>query len=176
MKKLFALACVACVMMLVSCAPMSKEGYMDRYEAFMEEVAENYSTYTPEQWADKTEEFDLLSGEWYHKFKNEMSFREKVIVGAYQVKYAYYYSLGEAQKVVNGLTEDEQLQEWKDQAKEYINNDMEDDLKDLMEEVSNAGVEAQKFIEDIADELEANSEDFQDMIDDASKKLEEQFN
>ena len=77
---------------------------------------------------------------------------------------------------MNGLTEDEQLQEWKDQAKEYINNDMEDDLKKLMEEVSNAGVEAQKFIEDIADELEANSEDFQDMIDDASKKLEEQFN
>lgn len=176
MKKLFALACVACVMMLVSCAPMSKESYMKRYEAFMDEVAANYSTYTPEQWADKTEEFDRLSGEWYRKYKAEMSFREKVVVGAYQVKYAYYYSLSEAEGVVKSFTEDEQLQEWKEQAKEYINNDMEDDLKDLMDEVSKAGVEAQRFIEDIADELEANSEDFQEMIDDASKKLEEQFN
>ena len=176
MRKLFALACVACVMMLVSCAPMSKEGYMERYEAFMDEVADNCSTYTPEQWAEKTEEFDLLSGEWYHKFKDEMSFREKVVVGAYQVKYAYYYSLGTAKDVVNSITDDEQLQEWKEQAKEYINNDMEDDLKDLMDEVSKAGVEAQKFIEDIADELEANSEDIQEMIDDASSKLEEQFN
>lgn len=176
MKKLFALACVACVMMLVSCAPMSKESYMKRYEAFMEEVAANYSTYTPEQWADKTEEFDRLSGEWYRKYKAEMSFREKVVVGAYQVKYAYYYSLSEAEGVVKSFTEDEQLQEWKEQAKEYINNDMEDDLKDLMDEVSKAGVEAQRFIEDIADELEANSEDIQEMIDDASKKFEEQFN
>ncbi len=176
MKKLFALACVACVMMLVSCAPMSKESYMKRYEAFMDEVAENYSTYTPEQWADKTEEFDRLSGEWYRKYKAEMSFREKVVVGAYQVKYAYYYSLSEAEGVVKSFTEDEQLQEWKEQAKEYINNDMEDDLKELMDEVSKAGVEAQRFIEDIADELEANSEDIQEMIDDASKKLEEQFN
>lgn len=176
MKKLFALACVACVMMLVSCAPMSKESYMKRYEAFMDEVAANYSTYTPEQWADKTEEFDLLSGEWYRKYKAEMSFREKVVVGAYQVKYAYYYSLSEAEGVVKSFTEDEQLQEWKEQAKEYINNDMEDDLKELMDEVSKAGVEAQRFIEDIADELEANSEDIQEMIDDASKKLEEQFN
>ena len=149
---------------------------MERYEAFMDEVADNCSTYTPEQWAEKTEEFDLLSGEWYHKFKDEMSFREKVVVGAYQVKYAYYYSLGTAKDVVNSITDDEQLQEWKEQAKEYINNDMEDDLKKLMEEVSNAGVEAQKFIEDIADELEANSEDIQEMIDDASSKLEEQFN
>lgn len=144
---------------------------MKRYEAFMDEVADNCSTYTPEQWADKTEEFDRLSGEWYHKFKDEMSFREKVVVGAYQVKYAYYYSLGTAKDVVKSFTEDEQLQEWKEQAKEYINNDMEDDLKDLMDEVSKAGVEAQRFIEDIADELEANSEDIQEMIDDASKKI-----
>lgn len=149
---------------------------MERYDEFMTEVGENYSTYTVEDWAAATEEFDKYSGEWFNKFSDELSFREKMVLAAYQVKYAYYYSLSGVKDVVNGIVEDEQLQAWKNEAKEYIEGDMSDDLQSLVDELKKAGVEAETFIRDIADELEDDGEDIEEMLNEAAGKLEEQFN
>ena len=59
MKKMFYVALMAMVVMLTACQ-QSKEDYIKEFENFVEEVAEECTEYTEEQWEDVAEEFELL--------------------------------------------------------------------------------------------------------------------
>ena len=85
MRNLFIL--LITLFMVTSCAPSSKEEYLERYKKFMDEVTENYKTYSPEQWEMANEKFARFNNQWYLKFRPNLTWTEKATIAGYQLKY-----------------------------------------------------------------------------------------
>lgn len=144
--------------LLTGCAPWSKQSYVEKYERFMKEVAENAGDYSEEEWNDREAEFEKYAGEWYDRFESEFSTREKVVLAGYKVKFIYYRSLHEAKGAAEGLWETLNVEELKDRVQYYIENDMEDDLDELYDKAARAGEQAEETVRKICEELDVDIE------------------
>jgi hypothetical protein len=69
---------------------MSKESYIDRYEAFIEEVSNERDSYTDDDWKDADEKYEKYNKEWYDKFESELSWKEKLKITKYSTQYNIY--------------------------------------------------------------------------------------
>ena len=100
MKKMFYVALMAMVVMLTACQ-QSKEDYIKEFENFVEEVAEECTEYTEEQWEDVAEEFELLvkKAEKYQ----DLTVEEKMELATVQAKYAGLQAKKGIDKVINGV-------------------------------------------------------------------------
>lgn len=78
---------------------------MERYCNFIDEVAENYQSYSDAQWVKVTKKYNDFSEKWYVKFENQLSVKEKVLVAGYNVKFNYYYARSQSKEVVDGIIE-----------------------------------------------------------------------
>lgn len=135
-------AVVFVVAVLFSCAPMSKDSYLESYKEFVDEVGDNYKNYTTDDWKAKDAKYEKYVGEWYDKYKDEMTFKETLSVGGYSTKYNAYKA-----KVVMG--------EFIDSCEEYIENDMEEDLNTLYEKSKEFTEELQKEVENFVSDFES---------------------
>ena len=102
MKKMFYVALMAMVVMLTACQ-QSKEDYIKEFENFVEEVAEECTEYTEEQWEDVAEEFELLvkKAEKYQ----DLTVEEKMELATVQAKYAGLQAKKGIDKVIDGVKE-----------------------------------------------------------------------
>ena len=100
MKKMFYEALMAMVVMLPACQ-QSKEDYIKEFENFVEEVAEECTEYTEEQWEDVAEEFELLvkKAEKYQ----DLTVEEKMELATVQAKYAGLQAKKGIDKVIDGV-------------------------------------------------------------------------
>ena len=100
MKKMFYVALMAMVVMLTACQ-QSKEDYIKEFENFVEEVAEECTEYTEEQWKDVAEEFELLvkKAEKYQ----DLTVEEKMELATVQAKYAGLQAKKGIDKVIDGV-------------------------------------------------------------------------
>ena len=100
MKKMFYVALMAIVVMLTACQ-QSKEDYIKEFENFVEEVAEECTEYTEEQWEDVAEEFELLvkKAEKYQ----DLTVEEKMELATVQAKYAGLQAKKGIDKVIDGV-------------------------------------------------------------------------
>ena len=128
MKNRINLLFLFCMLSLcLGCAPANKDKYMERYRDFIEEVAENYQTYSTSQWKKAAEKHNEFSGKWYSKFESQLSTKEKVLVAGYSAKYNYYYARSQSKDVMDGIIElidGENVQQWIDGIKEEGSNAM----------------------------------------------------
>ena len=88
-KKVF-IAVVLCTAVIVSCAPMSKDSYLDHFASFMNEAAEKCEGCSQKEWQKIEEKFELYSDKYYEKFKDELTAGDKLVVGGYHAKFKYY--------------------------------------------------------------------------------------
>ncbi len=88
MKKLTTLAFFT--VFLFSCSPFTKEAYLERFEDFMDEVSVEYRQYDESQWVKADKKFERLTGQWYDRYKDELSSREKLTISGYKVRYKTY--------------------------------------------------------------------------------------
>lgn len=136
-------------MLLICCAPSSKEQYMERYKAFIEKVSKDCSSYTDEDWQNVDQKFDLYKVEYYELFKSELTYSEKLTLVGYNLAYKYLKIADGASDYVNGILEDPEVQnridklsdnfdsianspEFKKSIKEvenYLENDLSRDLE-----------------------------------------------
>ena len=100
MKKMLYVALMAMVVMLTACQ-QSKEDYIKEFENFVEEVAEECTEYTEEQWEDVAEEFELLvkKAEKYQ----DLTVEEKMELATVQAKYAGLQAKKGIDKVIDGV-------------------------------------------------------------------------
>ena len=100
MKKMFYVALMAMVVMLTACQ-QSKEDYIKEFENFVEEVAEECTEYTEEQWEDVAEEFELLvkKAEKYQ----DLTVEEKMELATVQAKYAGLQAKKGIDKVIDDV-------------------------------------------------------------------------
>lgn len=78
---------------IVSCAPLSKDSYMERYAKFMTEVSQNASSYTENDWIKHDKQYYKYSEELYQKFCAELTTSDKLTLAGYKIKYSYYRGL-----------------------------------------------------------------------------------
>ena len=154
---------IACVAMLgfMACAPMSKESYLEKYEAFISEISEDYQTYDDEMWQKQTELYENFSGKWYDKFKDEFTLKDQIVIKANQAKWYYYRNLESATSTVKQLLESLDIKGMKKQIQYYIDNNMQSDLQKLYEDARKAGKDAQKAVAEILEELNVKIEELQ---------------
>lgn len=95
---------------MIACAPMTKERYMERYAEFMDEISQNASSYTENDWVKKDKQYQKYSDELYNKFKKELTASDKLTLAGYKIKYTYYRGLSGTSNwlmdVVNGIDVD----------------------------------------------------------------------
>lgn len=152
MKKVLILITI-CSLGLTACKPLSKEAYLEEYSEFMSEVAENYKQYTPDDWEKQTEKFTKFSEEWYDSYENEFTFSEKLKLGEYKVKWYLYQGLNEAKTSLDSFD----VEQFKEEAQYYINNNMMQDLKDLYDSAVELGEEFGVAATEIIEDLEAEA-------------------
>jgi hypothetical protein len=149
------------VLCLVACSPMSKESYLEKYNAFLSEVSDNYKTYDDKAWAKQTEKYEKFSGEWYNKFKDEFTMKDQIAIKANQVKWYYYRNLNDATSTVKQLLDELDMKKIKKQVQYYIDNNMQSDLQKFYEDVQKAGMEAQEAVSEILKELNVKIDELQ---------------
>ncbi len=100
MKKFFYVALMAMMVMMTACQ-QSKEDYIEEFKSFVEEVSEECSDYTEEQWEDVSKEFEVLvkKAEKYEDLTTE----EKLELAKTQAKYAGIQAKKGINKVIDGV-------------------------------------------------------------------------
>lgn len=143
---------------LSACAPMTKESYLTGYAEFMQEVASEGEHYTERDWQRREEEFTNYSEIWHARFKDELTFKEDLVI----VKYGMQYNMYKFKYRVSGFFKDfdeEDYDALKEQIAYYVENDMESDLNALVSEAREVGDTAIVIVRDILDELDVEIEE-----------------
>lgn len=142
------------LLVLTSCAPQTKEAYMDQYEEFIEEVQKDHKEYTSSDWDRQDEKFRQFSDEWAKKFEEDFTLTEQLVVAKHAITYAVLSAKKETGDLFRAFLQDDDVQELRDQIKYYAENEMEEDIQKVVEEAEGIGEEAVKAVEEILRELD----------------------
>ncbi len=148
------------IFLIAACsAPQSKEKYMKGYKNFIAEVQEKASTYTDEDWVEMDKKYEQYSNKWFSKFEDQLIWQEQLLVVKYRILYNTVKTQGEIESFYDLFIKDD-LDTLKHQIKEYAENDMEDDIRFIVEQAKEVGEEALKALEEIMKEMELNIKDY----------------
>ncbi len=151
---------LASILLMVSCAPASKEKYLQRFDEFIQEVSDNKDSYTEEDWTRVAEKYDKFCGEWYDKFEKEFTLLEKGHIVANEGKWLYYQNLSGVISDLDKAIQSIDTDKIKKDVKFYLENDMQKDLQNLYDTAVEKGKEAEQAILEIFEELEINIEEY----------------
>lgn len=174
MKNIFkAFTTLMVAIMAIGCSPMTKESYMADYEAFVDEVLAEYKSYTTEVWTDKEEQFELYRTEYYNRFKGEMTTEERAKVLYYEVLFSGCRAYDKSADFINGVRQayniDQKLEEGIESAKDYVENELEDDARELGKKAKQGAEEfeqkADKAVKDLTEKSEKLLKDLESTID-----------
>ena len=155
MRKIFLM--LQLLLLLVACAPATKDAYLSDYKAFIERVSEERDGYSDAKWEAVKVEYNRYSDEWYKKFESELSVKERMLLAGYEAKFAYYLAAKETGDAFDDMMESlrsSDMNELRSQIEEYVKEDMDDDIEELYKEAKKIGGETLKEVEKIFDELD----------------------
>lgn len=151
------LALTAVLMIIGSCAPQTKEAYLEEYKEFISEVSEDYESFTNEDWERSLAEFRHFSDEWYLRFKDELTWKEQLEVGMYQVQYNLLRVKESSANFFDTYVDDD-FKGLKEQIEFYYENEMEEDIEFLVDQAREIGDSAVSVMKEIFEELEIEME------------------
>ena len=155
MRKIFLM--LQLLLLLVACAPATKDAYLSDYKAFIERVGEERDGYSDAKWEAVKVEYNRYSDEWYKKFENELTVKERMQVAGYEAKFAYYTAAKKTSEAFDDMMESlrsSDMNGLRSQIEEYVKEDMDDDIEELYKEAKKIGGETLKEVEKIFDELD----------------------
>lgn len=142
--------------LLVACAPATKEAYLSDYKSFMERVADERKDYGDVKWKAVMTEYKHYSQDWYNKFEDELTVKERMLLAGYEAKFAYYiaaHKTGDAfDDMIKSLRSSDK-KSLRSTIEDYIEKDMVDDVEELYKEAKKIGGETLETVEEIFDEL-----------------------
>jgi hypothetical protein len=139
---------------MVSClSPNSKEAYLEKFERFVNRVEQNHKKYTKKDWEWTDSQFKKYNGEWYLEFSDEFTLSDQIKIKSLIIRYYSYRNKEDVSEVLKQLFK-EDVDEVRNTLKEYIENDMDDDLEKLIDGAAAIGDSAVKVLEDIIKELD----------------------
>lgn len=131
---------------MISCSkPISKEKYLEKYKSFIEEINTDYKTFSEKQWTKAEEKYNKFNTEWYQKFENELSFKEKLTVYKYQYQFnSIKLKSGFEQMYDKHLKDDFTI--LTNKIKQYIEDTSEDSAKVEIEQL-------ESYAEEVSDSI-----------------------
>lgn len=162
MRRLITYFLLLAMVLMVGCAPMTKESYLEDYNAFIDKVLAEYDSYTDQDWADAEEQMELYRGEYFQKFKSELTNEERAQLIYYEILFAGCRGYDKSADFINGIRQaynvDQKIEEGFEEAKEYIENDLEDDARKMGERAKESaeklGEKADEVIKDMTNKSE----------------------
>ncbi len=145
------------IWMLSACAPANKEAYLADYKEFINNLADERKEYGDVQWKKAKAQFELYSNKWYDKFEEELTIKERLLLAGYETKFAYYYAAYEANEAIDDALQSLRVADRKSlraTIQKYVEEDLDDDLKDLYDEAKEIGGETLELVEEVFDELD----------------------
>lgn len=155
--QLKALSLLIGLILLTACsAPMTKERYLEQFREFVSSVENSTEKGTAEFWAQTDSQYDLFRGEWYRKFKSEMTWRDELTVAQLQARYVMIRSASFAGNLTRGARL--QYAEARDQLLHYLENDMQADVERMIETIKKSTELLESEIQALVREFDASKQ------------------
>ena len=148
-------------LLIFSCAPQTKESYLEDFKEFMNEVEQNHSSYTEKDWLSIDKKYEKFTNEWYKKFEDDFTWKEQLIIGKYQIQYNMYRVGDESKKMIHELF-GQDIDDIKKQLKYYKEHQMDKDIKEVMKQAKSISKEAEKTVKEILEELDIDLDKLKD--------------
>ena len=146
---------------IISCSPQSKESYLESYKEFIFDIRKSKNTTTEKEWIEIEEKYQKFTDEWYNKFKDDFTWKEKLLLSKYDFQYNLLKIKEDSSFLVNIFSEKD-YERLKEQIKYYSENEMDDDIKFIIEQAQEIGAEASNKLEIILKELKMNIEKYEE--------------
>lgn len=137
---------------ITSCAPQSKDTYMERYQNFINEIDEKSKDYSEQDWEKADKKYKKFNEDWYLRFEDDFTWKESIILSKYKFQYNLKKARINSKEFFDTYIKND-YEKLKEQIKNYSENDMNEDIKFLLEQAKEIGDSAKKTIEDIFEEL-----------------------
>ncbi len=136
-------------------APATKDAYLKQFNNFIENVGEDHHNYKKSDWEYADKRFDKFSKSWYKKFKEELTLKEQLKVGALSLKYHTYKNHdklgGELKKEI-----EREFKNLKEKLNEYVDNEMDEDIEQLIEGAEVIGDSLAVAVEELIEGIVSN--------------------
>ena len=104
------------VLLSQSCSFNAKDNYLDDFTAFVSDIEKNYSSYTPEVWDLKDEEFKQFTETKFDEHRKTLTDEDKKAIGKLAGRYSVVRAKGYGKQLKDGI----------DDAKNYIEGFLEE--------------------------------------------------
>ena len=150
--KTFKSIILAITLLITSCAPQTKEAYLQNYKGFILKTEKNHDTYTNKHWNNADRELKEFSGKLYSKYEKELTWQEEIIVKKYEIQYNFYKMKSDSKSLFD-TSENEEYIKLKKDINYYYENDMQKDIEELIKQAKIAGDSTAVIINQIIEEL-----------------------
>jgi hypothetical protein len=139
-------SCISCLI------PGTKKHYLNNYERFVSDVEKNREKFSFSDWRWANERFRKYDGEWYDKFRNELNPEEKTQVSGLKTRYLAARAQTRYGRFMHEDVE-KNLDKLKEGVKDYMKNDLDNDVRDISKGAREIGDSAKKVMEDVIKEI-----------------------
>ncbi|MDR1222569.1 MAG: hypothetical protein LBL07_06780 [Tannerella sp.] len=144
------------ILSIAGCSCYSKERYLKDFEKFITDVSQNHKSYDDKKWEKQTARYEKFTGEYYEKFEDDFTLKEKITVTGYKVKFNYFKKADQASSAIQALFDALKVDDIKKQLEYYIENDMQDEIRQFYDEAKKAGKEVESTVTDLLEDLNVN--------------------
>lgn len=149
----FIMILVLLVAVTACMAPSSKAIYLERFESFVDRVEENHKHYTKEDWQWADRQFKKYSTDWYMQFRGEYKLEDQIKIKSLIIEFHSYRDEKDVGEILRDLIK-EDVNAMGEKIQEYIDNDLEKDLDELIGGAAIIGDSVVKVLEDVIEEIE----------------------
>lgn len=142
---------------LSACSKMTKEEYLAEYQSFVTEVIQKSEQLDEKDWTKYDDDYKKYSVDLREKFEKEFTWKDQIVLAKLELQYNLFRSKKAFKEQVGMIFKD--VNEVKQQVKQYMENDMQEDLDFLIKQSKEVGGEIEKAVNETLQEMEAQSQE-----------------
>lgn len=137
--------------------PVNKEAYLENFERFIRDVEKNGEKFTRSDWKWANKKFSRYTGEFYDKFRDDLTMEEKIEVTLLKGRYLAAKGTSEVGRAIRENLE-EGIDNLGKDVKKYLDENLDEDLEEISKGAREIGDSAVKVMEDVLKELKKKKE------------------
>ncbi len=137
--------------------PANKDSYLENFEQFIRDVEKNGEKFTHSDWKWANKKFTRYTGEFYDKFRDELTMEEKIEVTMLKGRYLAAKGTSQIGRVIQENLE-EGIDNLGKDVKKYLDENLDEDLEEISKGAREIGDSAVKVMEDVLNELKKKKE------------------
>lgn len=142
---------------LSACSKMTKEEYLKAYQSFVTDVIQKSEQLDEKDWTKYDDEYTKYNVELRQKFEKEFTWKDQIVLTKLELQYNLFRSKKAFKEQVGMIFKD--VNEVKQQVKQYMENDMQEDLDFLIQQSKDIGGEIEKAVNETIEEMEAQGKE-----------------